>query len=87
MTARDLAIRDAIWAAAAKYNPPDPAAERRAQLIEDVEWLLKSGEYPPRVAQRVGRTPGGLCKLLRRAGRPDLANPFEPYRPDRRRTA
>jgi len=47
---------------------------RRADVVEDVTWLLKTGEtHPETVAHRAGyRTTDSLYAALRRAGRRDL---------------
>ena len=45
-------------------------------LIEDVEWMLATGEVPCNVATRLGMTPHAIEKAMRRAGRRDLAAPF-----------
>lgn len=46
-------------------------------LIEDVEWLLESGEHPGNIVPRVGKpSSNALSRSLARAGRPDLARPF-----------
>ena len=47
---------------------------RRADVVEDVEWLLQTGEtHPETVARRVGfKNTAALHKALRRAERVDL---------------
>ena len=61
----------------------DPAASPLAEvlwtgrpaagaLVEDVDWLARTGETPERAAARLGRTVGALERALLRAGRPDL---------------
>ena len=45
-------------------------------LIQDVEFLIESGEYPDRIAKRVGMTPVNLIAAMRRANRVELARPF-----------
>lgn len=56
-----------------KVEPYDPGAARRA-LVEDVEWLIRCGEAPDQVAQRVGKTLSAVERTLYRAGRPDLVH-------------
>lgn len=53
--------------------------ERRAAIVEDVEFLLSpwgGREHPEVIAQRLGMSLSALDKSLRVAGRPDLALPF-----------
>lgn len=52
----------------------------RRALVEDVEWLLESGESVWEIARRVypGKSPKSLSKRLRSAGRCDLAVLFDP---------
>ena len=57
-----------------------------AALVEDVEWLLSTGEHPDRIATRLGMTRHALTQAMRRAGRRDLANPLDPNRSHRKRT-
>lgn len=51
--------------------------ERRAALVEDVEWLLDSDETPSTIAARYGIASASVARALYRAGRPDLARRFE----------
>ena len=46
------------------------------ELIEDVEWMLATGESLEMIAQRCGLKPGTLAKRLERAGRLDLSPRF-----------
>lgn len=51
---------------------------RAASVVEDVEWLLNSGTALAVIPGRVGYgNPLSLVRILRRAGREDLANIFE----------
>lgn len=45
--------------------------------VEDVEFLVSTGETAPAIAARLGRAPATLSRALYRAGRADLARPFE----------
>ncbi|WP_157831562.1 MULTISPECIES: hypothetical protein [Microbacterium] len=45
-----------------------------AEVLDEVEWLLDSGESPTIAAQTVGRTIAGLERTARRKGRIALAN-------------
>lgn len=47
-----------------------------AEVIEEVEWLLSFDVSPLLIPSLVGRTITGLEKLLRVAGRKDLAAVF-----------
>jgi hypothetical protein len=50
------------------------AQERAAALLEDIEWLLESGEPPQAIAARLGYAkPASLARRLSRHGRADLA--------------
>ncbi len=50
---------------------------RRADTIEDLEWLLACGEtHPDALAARLGRSRVALARALWRAGRGDLAQIF-----------
>jgi transcriptional regulator with XRE-family HTH domain len=60
---------------------PEPEEEGPTQtpgesLLEDVAWLLDSGESPLVVAHRLGRKPGSIAKLAARNGDADLATLF-----------
>lgn len=63
-------------------------AAARAALIEDVEWLWPS-ETPREIVMHLGYSAAALARRLRRAGRADLALPFErieaEYKRDRAR--
>jgi len=60
-------------AARASRTLPTRELRRQAALVEDVEWLLTTGEtHPDTIAFRLGLTRAGLLKALRRAGRTDL---------------
>lgn len=50
------------------------------QMVEDVEWLLTTGETPLRWPERVGSpSAAALNQTLRRAERPDLATHLDSY--------
>lgn len=88
MTTQTTTRRQTITAeTTARWARAALAARRPRQttteLIEDVEWLIETGEYPPRAARRLGTTQQALERRLRRAGRHDLANYFTPYRATR----
>ena len=51
---------------------------RRAELIEDVEWLLSWRIWPPEIAERLGLSVKSLERALARAKRHDLAANFRP---------
>lgn len=47
-------------------------------VIEDVEWLARSGESRVMIVARLGYSePRSLARVLHRAGRHDLAQQFE----------
>ena len=54
-----------------------PDDDTPSHVIEDIEWMVSTGEHPTRIARRVGRTVGAIEKMLRRAGRTDLTPPFQ----------
>jgi hypothetical protein len=45
-------------------------------IIEDVRFLLDTGEDPERIAQRLGYSPRSLERALDRWGEKDLARVF-----------
>lgn len=47
-----------------------------ANTVEDVEWMLKAREWPPRICERLDVEPASLARRLFRSGRPDLAAHF-----------
>lgn len=49
---------------------------RGERVLEDVEWLIESGESAEQILTTLGRTAGAISKLAERYGRPDLARPF-----------
>lgn len=53
------------------------SARRPHILIEDVDFMLSTGEHPWRIAQRLDMTLAAMSRALRRAGRHDLACRFE----------
>jgi len=46
-------------------------------LVEEVTMMLRD-DHPPNICRRLNIKPAALCKRLRRAGRDDLANRFDP---------
>ena len=52
------------------------ASLRRDAIAEDVEWLLSAGVGHTEIAARLKLKPGSVARALYRAGRPDLARPF-----------
>lgn len=56
-----------------KYGAPTSARGRTAERIEDLEWLLRMGEWPPRAAERVGWSAETAQRMLYRH-RPELAS-------------
>jgi hypothetical protein len=55
------------------------AAERRAALVEDIEWLHECGTPAVEIARRVGRTLEALSRQMHRIGRHDLAALFNSH--------
>lgn len=47
------------------------------EYLEEVEFLRSCGTSDAQIATRLGVQPGSVAKAVRRAGRPDLAAPFE----------
>ena len=65
-----MTIAPAAWAESAqrfRNAPPLP------DLIEDLEFLRKTGEHPANAARRLGYDPRTLERRLMRAQRKDLA--------------
>lgn len=61
-------------------GPENGCEERTAQVVEDVLWLIETGETPLRWPERVGSpSHSALNQMLRRAKRPDLAAMLDPY--------
>lgn len=46
------------------------------RILEDVEWLLDSGESVEQITASLRRTAGSISKLAERHGRVDIARPF-----------
>lgn len=63
-------------------NDPEPATTdvseqtKAEQFLEDVEWLIESGEPAEQIAASLGRSVDAIGKLAERHGRLDLARPF-----------
>lgn len=51
--------------------------ERRRVLVDNVAFLLGAGTGPEEAARRLGKTTEALSRALQRAGRYDLARPFQ----------
>jgi hypothetical protein len=64
------------WICPSCAPAPDPAPKRswrrRADLVEDVEFLASQGESLPAILLRTGTNPEQLEIALRREGRTDL---------------
>lgn len=45
-------------------------------LIEDIQWMLTTGESVEQIPRRLGMTTAAIEKRLRRAGASDLARLF-----------
>lgn len=79
-----LRHREELAVALAGWRDPDyerrtfkpTPAEKTGAFIEDVEWMLRSGETAGGVCQRIDSTPAAIARRLDRAGRNDLARPF-----------
>lgn len=67
-----------------RVNPVNP----REVLVENVEFLIETGEHPTRILSRLGMNMSALEQDLRRAGRRDLfvyfSNESHRVRKDRR---
>lgn len=62
-------------------SPENDCEERRVQMVDDVEWMLETGEHPLRWADRVGApSVSALHQMLRRSGRQDLAQHLDKLR-------
>ena len=44
--------------------------------LEDLLFMVETGESPEMICQRLGIRPYALARRLARAGRPDLTGPF-----------
>lgn len=66
---------------ASGHTGPARPVRPRAELIEDAEWLVETGENVEMAAKRLGYSnPDSLLRTLCRAGRQDLCNKFSPLR-------
>ena len=65
----------------------EPSPGRKRLHLDDVDWLLDTGESPALIPGRVGVTPSGIAKAYHRAGRPDRAALFNTVTWDARRRA
>ncbi len=54
----------------------DTAQTARAQVIEDIEFMLSNREHPAVIATRLGYSAATIARRLSKAGRCDLAGPF-----------
>jgi hypothetical protein len=45
--------------------------------LEDLRWLIETGEHPDRIPARLGCSRYGLARWLRREGHPELAVLFD----------
>lgn len=52
-------------------------AEKDADRMEDITWLIEAGEAPEQIAIRIGVPIANLTRWLWRHDRPDLARMFE----------
>jgi hypothetical protein len=52
-------------------------SRRRDLLLEDVAWLFSCGESAEEVCRRLDKAAATISRAAYRAGRPDLARPFE----------
>lgn len=52
-------------------------------MVEEIEWMLAAGEPAREIAKQLKARPHTIAMRMSRAGRPDLAVPFERAR-DRR---
>lgn len=66
--------RRAVTATERRRAQADEAFEAR---MEDLCWLLRSGESPDAVATRLGVSPAALARQLYRRGETDLARLFQ----------
>jgi hypothetical protein len=53
---------------------------RRADVLDEVQFLREVGESDAAICARLDMTPAAVARALQRAGRPDLARPFEQLR-------
>lgn len=66
--------RRAIRRAAAGHTPPPPRPRPPvADRLEELEWILGGGCWPPDAARRCGWTLESACAAARKHGRADIA--------------
>ena len=62
------------------HETPAQVAERRAYIAHEAEWMLDAGEWPPRVARRLGYSSAKtLDRVLREWGHERIARRLDPY--------
>ncbi len=74
-------MREALGTGPKAWDPdpkeaPAPKLHPRDILVEEVSWLMDSGDRPLGIAARLKKSPATISRALYRAGRNDLAQPF-----------
>ena len=65
-------------AARASSTLPTRELRDQAAVVEDVEWMISTGEtHPDTISWRLRLTRDGLYQALRRAGRTDLLSTLQ----------
>lgn len=65
-----------LVARAARTRPPGRTGRDTGAFIEDVEWLIDTGESAEMAARRLGCNPAAIVSRLDGNGRSDLASYF-----------
>ena len=66
----------------ARHSRPGGRRRPSADVIEDVEWMIATGEtHPERIAARLGLRTNSLYRALKRGGRRDIADVIRDRKP------
>ena len=66
----------------ARHSRPGGRRRPSAEVIEDVEWMIATGEtHPETIAARLGLRTNSLYRALKRGGRRDIADVIRDRKP------
>ncbi len=66
----------------ARHSRPGGRRRPSADVIEDVEWMIATGEtHPETIAARLGLRTNSLYRALKRGGRRDIADVIRDRKP------
>jgi hypothetical protein len=58
---------------------------RWTYTLDEAQWLIDGGTWPPSAAQALGVSPSAIIKRAQEFGRHDLADAFRPHEREGRR--